>query len=127
MQVNKQAKPTPVGKRHPAMGSRTLVDDGARGVNLARRYEEEAMMRMSVMMVDDSNREALFRRRRDGAMLARYSSCQLICGRGFYVEDRWTNLIENGILGSTTLHGAHLPGPFSNKNKRGSCYKLDAV
>jgi hypothetical protein len=77
-------------------------------------------MRMAVMMVDDSNWEALFRRRRDGAMLARYSSCQLICGRGFYVEDRWTNLIENGILCSTTLHGAHLlsqePGPFFNKN-----------
>jgi hypothetical protein len=96
------------GEATPGHGLQDLGDDGARGVNLARRYEEEAMMRMAVMMVDDSNWEALFRRRRDGAMLARYSSCQLICGRGFYVEDRWTNLIENRILCSTTLHGAHL-------------------
>jgi hypothetical protein len=36
---------------------------GTWGLNLARRYEEEAMMRLAVIMVDDSNREVLFRRR----------------------------------------------------------------
>lgn len=51
----------------------TLVDGsgcaaGARGVNLERRYEEDAMIILAVMMVEDSNKEVLFRRR-DGAML----------------------------------------------------------
>jgi hypothetical protein len=103
---------------HPAMGSmervcaaegHTVVEAvaailadgsgstaGTRGLNLARRYEEEAMMRLAVVMVDDSNREVLFRRR-DGAIHA----CQLIVVvqfvRGFYVEER-IEKFENGFL-----------------------------
>lgn len=74
---------------HPAMGStERVVDDVAeghvgamvvatilvvgdavarRGVILDRRYDEEAMMRFAVTMVEDSKREELFLRR-DGAI-----------------------------------------------------------
>ena len=77
---------------HPAMGSTERVADdvaeghvgGAlvvatilvvgdavaqRGAILDRRYDEEAMMRFAVMMVEDSKREELFLRL-DGAILA---------------------------------------------------------
>jgi len=77
---------------HPAMGSTERVADdvaeghvggalvvaiilvvgdavAARGAILDRRYDEEAMMRFAVMMVEDSKREELFLRL-DGAILA---------------------------------------------------------